>query len=115
MYQEVTDIRKLYKILENKQLDYNYSSNDKLDLVFFDDAVEAARQQIKLSPGNDRDRNLRWCLQWVADAPALTSDRNDFPGRCLGLEVLKYPQQAGIGVAGKGFKVADKHVGDVPD
>jgi hypothetical protein len=32
-------VRKLYKILENKQLDYNYSSNDKLDLVFFDDAV----------------------------------------------------------------------------
>ena len=40
LYEEVTDHRKLYKILENKQHDYNYSSNDKLDLVFFDDAVE---------------------------------------------------------------------------
>ncbi len=35
IYEEVTDMRKLYKLLENKQLDYNYSSNDKLDLVFF--------------------------------------------------------------------------------
>ena len=40
LYEEVTDSRKLYKMLENKQHDYNYSSNDKLDLVFFDDAVE---------------------------------------------------------------------------
>jgi dynein heavy chain len=40
LYEEVTDSRKLYKLLENKQHDYNYSSNDKLDLVFFDDAVE---------------------------------------------------------------------------
>lgn len=40
LYEEVTDSRKLYKFLENKQHDYNYSSNDKLDLVFFDDAVE---------------------------------------------------------------------------
>jgi len=39
LYEEVTDPRKLYKLLENKQHDYNYSSNDKLDLVFFDDAV----------------------------------------------------------------------------
>ena len=40
LYEEVTDSRKLYKTLDNKQQDYNYSSNDKLDLVFFDDAVE---------------------------------------------------------------------------
>lgn len=40
LYEEVTDSRKLYKILENKQDDYNFSSTDKLDLVFFDDAVE---------------------------------------------------------------------------
>ncbi len=40
IYEEVTDQRKLYKILENKQQDYNFSSNDKLDLVFFADAVE---------------------------------------------------------------------------
>lgn len=33
-------MRKLYKILENKQLDYKYQTGDKLDLVFFDDAVE---------------------------------------------------------------------------
>jgi len=33
-------MRKLYKLLENKQLDYNYSSNDKLDLVFFEEAVQ---------------------------------------------------------------------------
>lgn len=33
-------MRKLYKLLDNKQQDYNFSSNDKLDLVFFDDAVE---------------------------------------------------------------------------
>ena len=32
-------MRKLYKLLDNKQQDYNFSSNDKLDLVFFDDAV----------------------------------------------------------------------------
>lgn len=40
VYEEVTDMRKLYKMLENKQLDYNYSSNDKLDLVFFEEAVQ---------------------------------------------------------------------------
>ena len=27
-------------MLEGKQEDYNFSSDDKLDLVFFDDAVE---------------------------------------------------------------------------
>lgn len=36
----MTDKRKLFKILEGKQEDYNFSSNDKLDLVFFDEAVE---------------------------------------------------------------------------
>ena len=40
IYEEVTDQRKLYKLLDNKQQDYNFSSSDKLDLVFFDDAVE---------------------------------------------------------------------------
>lgn len=30
----------MYKILENKQEDYNFSNNDKLDLVFFDEAVQ---------------------------------------------------------------------------
>jgi hypothetical protein len=36
IYEEVTDMKKLYKILENKQEDYNFSNNDKLELVFFD-------------------------------------------------------------------------------
>jgi dynein heavy chain len=40
VYEEVVDRRKLVKILENKQEDYNFSSNDKLNLVFFDDAIE---------------------------------------------------------------------------
>lgn len=40
IYEEVTDPKKLYKILENKQEDYNFSNNDKLDLVFFDEAVQ---------------------------------------------------------------------------
>jgi len=40
IYEEITDPKKLYKILENKQEDYNFSNNDKLDLVFFDEAVQ---------------------------------------------------------------------------
>lgn len=41
IYEEVTDKRKLFRLLEGKQHDYNYSSDDdKLDLVFFDEAVE---------------------------------------------------------------------------
>lgn len=36
IYEEVTDAKRLYKILENKQEDYNFSNNDKLDLVFFE-------------------------------------------------------------------------------
>ncbi len=30
IYEEVTDPKKLYKLLENKQEDYNFSGNDKL-------------------------------------------------------------------------------------
>lgn len=40
IFQEVTDKRKLIKILEDKQDDYNFSSNDKLNLVFFEQAIE---------------------------------------------------------------------------
>lgn len=40
IYEEVTDPKKLYKLLENKQEDYNFSGNDKLELVFFDEAIQ---------------------------------------------------------------------------
>ena len=40
VYEEITDLKRLYKILDNKQQDYNFSFDDKLDLVFFDEAVQ---------------------------------------------------------------------------
>ena len=40
IYEEITDPKKLYKLLENKQEDYNFSNNDKLELVFFDEAIQ---------------------------------------------------------------------------
>ena len=41
LYEEVTEKKKLVvKQLEDKQEDYNSSQNDRLELVYFDDAVE---------------------------------------------------------------------------
>ena len=39
IYEEVVNRKDLFKTLYNKQEDYNFSSTDKLDLVFFDEAV----------------------------------------------------------------------------
>lgn len=40
MYEELQDRGKIIKNLEEKLDDYNLSSNDKMNLVFFDDAME---------------------------------------------------------------------------
>lgn len=40
MYEEIVDRPKIIKNLEEKLEDYNLSSNDKMNLVFFDDAME---------------------------------------------------------------------------
>lgn len=40
IYEEVTDKKKLLKLLQNKEDDYNASRDDKLNLVYFDDAIE---------------------------------------------------------------------------
>ncbi|KAL4470156.1 hypothetical protein ABPG72_009081 [Tetrahymena utriculariae] len=40
IYEEITDRPKVIKNLEEKLEDYNLSSNDKMNLVFFDDAME---------------------------------------------------------------------------
>lgn len=40
VYEEVTDREKIIKNLEEKLDDYNLSSTDKMNLVFFDDAME---------------------------------------------------------------------------
>ncbi len=39
LYEEITDLKKVVKILDNAQDDYNSSSHDKLSLVFFDMAI----------------------------------------------------------------------------
>lgn len=36
VYEEITDKKKLLKQLDEKQDDYNHSSDDKMDLVFFE-------------------------------------------------------------------------------
>ncbi len=40
VYEELTDRKKLTKQLEEKQEDYNHSSDDKMDLVFFEQAAQ---------------------------------------------------------------------------
>lgn len=35
VYEEVTDNKKIAKILDEKQDDYNHASDDKMELVFF--------------------------------------------------------------------------------
>ena len=39
LYEEILDKNKLFKMLEDKLTDYNLSSSNKMDLVFFDDAI----------------------------------------------------------------------------
>lgn len=39
LYEEITDKNKLLKMLEDKLTDYNISNTNKMDLVFFDDAI----------------------------------------------------------------------------
>jgi dynein heavy chain len=40
LYEEIADKKKLFKVLEDKLVDYNLSlSSSKMDLVFFDDAI----------------------------------------------------------------------------
>jgi dynein heavy chain, axonemal len=40
LYEEITDKKKLFKTLEDKLSDYNITcSSQKMDLVFFDDAI----------------------------------------------------------------------------
>lgn len=39
LYEEILDKNKLFKILEDKLTDYNLSNTSKMDLVFFDDAI----------------------------------------------------------------------------
>lgn len=40
VYEEIVDRVKVIKNLEENLDDYNLSSNDKMNLVFFDDAME---------------------------------------------------------------------------
>lgn len=39
-YEEIKDIEKLVKVLEDKLEDYNMEFNSKTKLVFFDDAID---------------------------------------------------------------------------
>ena len=39
LYEEILDKNKLFKMLEDKLTDYNISIPSKMDLVFFDDAI----------------------------------------------------------------------------
>lgn len=39
LYEEILDKNKLFKMLEDKLTDYNISNTNKMDLVFFDDAI----------------------------------------------------------------------------
>ncbi len=39
LYEEIADKNKLFKTLEDKLTDYNLSNPSKMDLVFFDDAI----------------------------------------------------------------------------
>lgn len=39
LYEEITDKNKLFKMLEDKLTDYNISVPTKMDLVFFEDAI----------------------------------------------------------------------------
>lgn len=39
LYEEILDKTKLFKTLEDKLTDYNISNSNKMDLVFFDDAI----------------------------------------------------------------------------
>jgi len=39
LYEEITDKNKLFKMLEDKLMDYNISIPTKMDLVFFEDAI----------------------------------------------------------------------------
>ena len=39
LYEEIQDKNKLFKMLEDKLVDYNISSTSHMDLVFFDDAI----------------------------------------------------------------------------
>jgi dynein heavy chain len=39
LYEEVTDKNKLFKMLEDRLTDYNISNPTKMDLVFFEDAI----------------------------------------------------------------------------
>mgnify|MGYP001565324617 CR=1 FL=1 len=39
LYEEVLDKNKLFKTLEDRLTDYNLSKQNKMDLVFFDDAI----------------------------------------------------------------------------
>lgn len=39
LYELNNDKNKLFKILEDRLTDYNFASNNKMDLVFFEDAI----------------------------------------------------------------------------
>lgn len=39
LYEEILDKSKLFKTLEDRLSDYNLSNANKMDLVFFDDAI----------------------------------------------------------------------------
>jgi dynein heavy chain, axonemal len=39
LYEEIVDKTKLFKMLEDKLIDYNISNPTKMDLVFFEDAI----------------------------------------------------------------------------
>ena len=39
IYEEISDKNKLFKVLEDKLTDYNLSMTNKMDLVFFEDAI----------------------------------------------------------------------------
>lgn len=41
LYEEVRDLKKLVKLLEDKTLDYNFSfTQSQMDLIFFEDAID---------------------------------------------------------------------------
>lgn len=48
IYEEATDIRKIVKSLEDHQLDYNDRNRNKLNLVFFNEAIEHILRIIRI-------------------------------------------------------------------